>query len=563
MEASREIEAVGRYHERSKHRPARFAPGPGRLDWANQPDPFRAYAGAPNVELPLAGDHLAASWSDLHRPGVVAPRPLDLRSLGAFFELALGLTAWKEAPGARWALRANPSSGNLHPTEGYLLVPEVPGVPAGLYHYVSRDHALERRGTPVTADGEELRALLTDRGFLLGLASIHWREAWKYGERAFRYCQHDAGHALATARYAAAVLGWSTRLLGDPGDDDVAAILGLDRGDDAADLAPADCEHPDALVFVAPPAVIDEGALRAEGAVDDLVAIARRSAWAGRPNALSPAHVEWPEIDTVAEASRKPRTAGASTAAVPHPAPSGDAAEEGPRGAGETPAADLIRRRRSAVAMDGHSPISAAAFFAVLDRLLPRPGIPPWDVLPWAPRLHPVLFVHRVEGLAPGLYVLERDPAVHDPLRESLRSGLRWERPAGTPDELRLFLLDEGDARSFARLASCQQAIASDSAFSLGMLSVFEDEPARRGRGGTEGCSGRPACSGRSSTWRPRPPACAARASAATSTTSCTRSWASTGPASRTCTTSRSAEPVDDTRLATRPAYPSAVCTRG
>ena len=48
--------------------------------------------------------------------------PLGRASLGAFFELALGLTAWKEHGGARWALRANPSSGNLHPTEGYVLV---------------------------------------------------------------------------------------------------------------------------------------------------------------------------------------------------------------------------------------------------------------------------------------------------------------------------------------------------------------------------------------------------------------------------------------------------------
>ena len=32
---------------------------------------------------------------------------------------------------------------------------------------------------------------------LVALTSIHWREAWKYGERAFRYCQHDLGHAIA------------------------------------------------------------------------------------------------------------------------------------------------------------------------------------------------------------------------------------------------------------------------------------------------------------------------------------------------------------------------------
>ena len=37
-------------------------------------------------------------------------------------EYALALSAWKQAGGARWALRVNPSSGNLHPTEGQVLV---------------------------------------------------------------------------------------------------------------------------------------------------------------------------------------------------------------------------------------------------------------------------------------------------------------------------------------------------------------------------------------------------------------------------------------------------------
>ena len=34
----------------------------------------------------------------------------------------MGLSAWKAYGGNRWALRCNPSSGNLHPTEGYLLL---------------------------------------------------------------------------------------------------------------------------------------------------------------------------------------------------------------------------------------------------------------------------------------------------------------------------------------------------------------------------------------------------------------------------------------------------------
>ena len=461
-------EAVLRYHERSTHHPHGFAPGPGRLDWANQPDPFRSYAGAPRVELPPAGHDLSASWDDLHRPGTVVPRLFDRASLGAFFEMALGLTAWKEHGGSRWALRANPSSGNLHPTEGYALVPEAPGVPAGLYHYLSRDHVLERRWTPPATT---LPARLLPPGaFLVGLASIHWREAWKYGERAFRYCQHDVGHALACVRYAAGVLGWSARLLETPGDDDVSAILGLDRDADLEALHPADREHPDGLVLVAPGVGGDAAVGRSDLGLEELCEALRGGAWSGAPNPLSPEHVEWPAIADVANATVKPRTpareASRTTAGVPRvTAPPG---AETPGGAAS--AARLIRQRRSAVAMDGATAIPAAVFFALLDRLVPRSGIPPWDTLPWAPRVHPVLFVHRVDGLATGLYLLERSPDAHEPLREALRSSFAWERPAGCPEGLRLFRLEVGDTRSLARFASCQQEIAADSAFAVAML---------------------------------------------------------------------------------------------
>ena len=134
------------------------------------------------------------------------------------------------------------------------------------------------------------------------------------------------------------------------------------------------------------------------------------------------------------------------------------------------PAVRLVRQRRSAVAMDGATSLPAAAFFAVLDRLVPRPGLPPWDTLPWAPRVHPVFFVHRVEGLAPGLYLLERSADAHEPLREASRPSFAWERPTGCPGGLPFFRLEAGDTRSFARSASCEQEIASDSAFAVAML---------------------------------------------------------------------------------------------
>src|SRR5882762_9244386 len=114
-----------RYHERTKHHFNRFAPGPGQLDWANQPDPFRRYAGAPLTRLPILKadeEPLSPRYDSLYEHGAVASVPMSIRALSRLLEYALALSAWKQAGGTRWALRVNPSSGNLHPTEGYVLI---------------------------------------------------------------------------------------------------------------------------------------------------------------------------------------------------------------------------------------------------------------------------------------------------------------------------------------------------------------------------------------------------------------------------------------------------------
>ncbi|WP_437693975.1 nitroreductase [Sorangium sp. So ce176] len=475
------VERALSYHTRTKHRLDRYARALGYLDWSTQPDPFRTFEGAPRLLLPLRAGGLTAAYRDLYRPGAVPTAAVDLESIAALVELSLGLSAWKETRGSRWALRCNPSSGNLHPTEGYLLLAGAPGVPAGLYHYVSRDHALERRATLDPAAARALAGLFPEGSFVVGLSSVHWREAWKYGERAFRYCQHDAGHALAAIRYAAAALGWSAVLLDDLGDAELSALLGLDRDADFAGIAAADREHPDAALLLVPAAPLAPTALAAARAVGasaaEVIRVVAGGAWAGRANALSPSHVDWDVIEDAALATWKPHTeepAAAPEAALPPLAGGVDDADgaDGTPGAGAL-ASEVIRTRRSATAFDGHTSIGAETFYAMLDRLLPRPGVPPWDALPWAPLVHAVVFVHRVRGLAQGLYVLERSEAAHERLRAALAHPFDWERPEGCPDHLRLYRLSEADLRGPAQIVSCHQEIAADGAFSLGMVADF------------------------------------------------------------------------------------------
>lgn len=469
-----DLDAVLRYHERTKHHPGRYAAGPGYLDWANQPDPFRRFTGTEVVELPFVP---AVDSTPLHRLSAhTDAAALSLDTVSQLLERSLAISAWKQYRGHRWALRCNPSSGNLHPTEGYVLLPalaELTGHP-GVFHYRSIDHALERRATLADDTWKALTAPLSPDVFLVGLTSIHWREAWKYGERAFRYCQLDVGHAVAALRYAAATLGWRLQILTSPGDEDISALLGLDRKIDFQGVEP---EEPDLVAAVVPATVPTSMDEPVDWPEPSLVHRIRQERWYGRASRLSAEVTTWEAIETVTRASRKP-----SRSALPPYVP----AQWPPRmqwpGAGSPPGAiEVIRRRRSAIDFDGTASLSRTQFFYILDALLPRAGFPPFDALPWPPTVHLVLFVHRVEGLEPGLYALLRMPGVQPSLAALTDSGLAWQRVPSAPEHLELYRLATGDFRALARDVSCIQDIAGDGVFSLGMLADFEGSLRRYG----------------------------------------------------------------------------------
>jgi hypothetical protein len=115
---------VFHYHEETKHHYSRYARAAGYLDWETQPQAFRTYEGVTPVLLPLLKKDPEGRHLDLYERSRNPSWDFTLDSIGAFLELSLGLSAWKSIPeGNRWALRINPSSGNLHPTEAHLVLP--------------------------------------------------------------------------------------------------------------------------------------------------------------------------------------------------------------------------------------------------------------------------------------------------------------------------------------------------------------------------------------------------------------------------------------------------------
>jgi hypothetical protein len=199
-----------------------------------------------------------------------------------------------------------------------------------------------------------------------------------------------------------------------------------------------------------------------------------RATWHGTPNQLSPEHADWPVIDDVAASCRQLRghTLARDFDAPWPPLVIGDE---------PIPFRRIAHQRRSAVSMDGRSGLTADAYFQTLRRTLPARGEAPYDALPWSPRIHLALFVHRIGGVEPGLHLLVRNPADEELLRRELRSEFAWSRVPGAPEHLPLFHLHTGDVRGLAARLSCDQAIAGESAFSLGMLANFTPSLERDG----------------------------------------------------------------------------------
>jgi len=464
------LDRVYEYHDRTKHHLQRYARALGYLDWANQPDPFRRYEQSLTLTLEHPQISATPTYDALFNIPQGPAEPVNRNSISRFFYESLAISAWKQAGNSRWSLRVNPSSGDLHPTEAYLIAGAIKEISAAaaVYHYSPHQHALERR---VLLTHEEWAALcqgLLPGSLLIALTSIYWRESWKYGERAFRYCQHDAGHAIGTLTFAAAALGWETRLIHSVADNDLSLLTGIAQQDGI------EAEHPDCLLVAYPADASVTASVLEVNLPDTLLERLKTMQFEGRPNKLSEDHHEWPIIDAIAEACRfnnlgtdlrhKP---GTDASWVPSPlyAVAVDR---------KISARKIIRQRRSAVAMDGQSTISRETFYRMMTHVSPHPANRILNVLPWQPHVALALFIHRVEDMPTGLYLLARDSRHEPSLKQSLSPRFHWAKPAACPEPLHLYLLQEGDFRAAARTICCHQNIAADGAFALGMLAEFD-----------------------------------------------------------------------------------------
>jgi len=442
------------YHQATKHTYHSVRADAHYLDWGNQPDPFRNYEGAPLTVL--VADPGFPSVGTFETMGVLGGRTevasqfdstsrdtiqLDVIWLSRLLWHSIAVSAWKKIPrtGNRYSLRVNPSSGNLHPTETYLAMRGFTGVDDGLYHYRADRHALEFR-SPGAWTWHLAEALqipwAAESSLIVGLTSIFWREAWKYRDRAYRYCCHDLGHAMMSLLLAASALGLRGGAIAHFADSRMTRALGLSGGDEAP------------MAFLVFQAKSSSGGIRTPP----------QEKFAGVPNELSEEEVPYELLlgihcsTILNEAAILPTHISAAKVVVADGQPlSPEVSREPSR---DNSLGVVVRRRRSALDFDPRTPPMERSEMEQLLDFATRDWLADWrgnfdgrstGIAKGADFVTLYLYVHRVRDCDPGVY--------------------RWDSTRRSLEQLH-----RGNVERVAAYLSLEQVLAGNACFAVSMV---------------------------------------------------------------------------------------------
>jgi len=418
------------YHEATKHSVESLRLARHALDWDNMPDPFRHYEGVPVFDLPAdppapeipALDVLQGTFGS----ACAGDGPAFLSQI-LFYCAAISATKRVPFSGYEYALRVNPSSGNLHPTEFHFVTRGLSGWPDGMYHYDPSRHMAEQRGrgtfeTTMASNSAPVVFILT---------SIVWREAWKYGDRAYRYCLHDIGHAWQALALSARAIGCDTNAVGGFVDDEVAQLC-----------RPNLDEWPMLMV-----------SLHGES-IPVCEANPGKTVWlAGKANILSRETTPQPLIDGIHFATKQ-GSSGRTGSSLSMTTPTGSGEIELPPPASSTRSFGLVTRmRRSALDFIGGE---RSVSLDQLSAILTQRALPLSADFAGTRFIQLYLYAHRVDGLQRGVYKF-------------------WQECA------QLEQVETGDQRWVSAALSLGQQLAGNACLTISMIGDLDRATARYG----------------------------------------------------------------------------------
>lgn len=159
---------------------------------------------------------------------------LTLSDISRLVWAAQGITA----PGHRTA----PSAGATYPLEIYLAAGKIESLAAGVYHYLPERHRLELVSEgdirPRLAGAAMNQEWLRGAPLVMVIAAVSDRTAARYGRRAERYVNMEAGHAAQNLLLEATALGLGATPVGAFDDAEVTRLLHLPVGETPLYLIP-------------------------------------------------------------------------------------------------------------------------------------------------------------------------------------------------------------------------------------------------------------------------------------------------------------------------------------
>ncbi|WP_376796034.1 SagB family peptide dehydrogenase [Thermogemmatispora sp.] len=247
------ITPLQRYIAEAQHFPDREV-----VDWPRAPLKYKLYRGCSCLRLPYQPFRARAQ----------ARQPFGLNQFGQMLADIYGVTRqrWTGAeshnaiavgstlpildplkhPFKQDLLRPVPSGGGLYPCEIYAVIGAAQALPAGVYHYDPLHHVLDViREVCASSDQSSdqplaalLEALLAspscEADFALVLSCVFWKNAFKYGEFAYRLQSLDLGIVLGQCLEVARSYGLESSVHFCFVDSAVNALLQLDGAYESA-----------------------------------------------------------------------------------------------------------------------------------------------------------------------------------------------------------------------------------------------------------------------------------------------------------------------------------------
>ena len=225
------------YHEATKHSEVSLRSSGHYLDWDSRPSPFKLYKNLDSISLPR--DFARPSESALEAireqdSGEVAAT-IDLSRLSEILFFSAGLTRKMRFGSEAYFMRAASATGALYPIELYVVATNLEGLASGVYHFNPLEFALVRirEGDYGSVLAEATDDATRSSMATIAMASLGWRNAWKYEARSYRHWFWDAGVIAANLLAVCHSEHIPIRLLMGFIDSDIDTLLDLKPGKEA------------------------------------------------------------------------------------------------------------------------------------------------------------------------------------------------------------------------------------------------------------------------------------------------------------------------------------------